>query len=258
MPGADLVFLHHGHFPRCSARIDKRFEGYWTIQYMARGRIELFYEDRAYLLSGSWFWMHLPGPRIRFHAARPKRTWEHRYVAFRGSRVNRWVAEGLFPEEPQRAPPGGGWAKRFDTLLEFVRRTDRWGAVRAVNRLEDILLALAEARPAQLPRQPWLEAVLRELEGLTEFSPDYEALAARHGMSLSTLRRRIRDATGISMHRYVQQYRMARARALLGDSELPIKSIADQLGFSDVYYFSREFRRLSGVPPGVYRASRQV
>ena len=76
-------------------------------------------------------------------------------------------------------------------------------------------------------------------------------------MGLSTLRRRFKIATGSTLHQYVMQRRMGRAKELLGQTELPLKAIAAQLGFSDVYFFSSQFRQQVGVAPAAYRKSRQ-
>jgi len=43
----------------------------------------------------------------------------------------------------------------------------------------------------------------------------------------------------------------------LGETNLPIKEIAERLGYNDVYFFSRQFRKQMGVPPAAYRKSRQ-
>jgi AraC-like DNA-binding protein len=76
-------------------------------------------------------------------------------------------------------------------------------------------------------------------------------------MATSTLRRRFRDAAGLPLHEYVLRQRIARARTLLGDTELPIKTVAAQLGYQDVYFFTRQFRLRTGITPAVYRRSRQ-
>jgi len=60
----------------------------------------------------------------------------------------------------------------------------------------------------------------------------------------------------MSPHAYLLQCRATSARRLLGETDLPIKSIAQQLGYRDVYFFSRQFRQMTGVPPAVYRHSR--
>jgi AraC-like DNA-binding protein len=84
-----------------------------------------------------------------------------------------------------------------------------------------------------------------------------EAFARAWGMSLSTLRRKFRAATGVALHEYQIQARVAKARTLLGDTDLPVKVIAERLGYTDVYFFTRQFRQAVGVPPATYRRSRQ-
>lgn len=253
----DLVFLHCGHMPTCDRRVDKQFDGYFTLQYMVAGGVELFYENDRHLLHGQWFWPAHPGPHIRFHAAPGLQTWHHRYVAFKGPLVSRWIAGGLLLEKPQAAPQRRNFTARFDELLLQARRADRWGTLRGINLLERLLLELAEAREQPQRREPWLERLLQRFDDGESLNLSYEHLADKEGMALSTLRRRFRTATGTALHTYVLHCRIGTARRLLGESDLPIKTIAEQLGYNDVYFFTRQFRKFSGVPPAVYRRSRQ-
>lgn len=47
--------------------------------------------------------------------------------------------------------------------------------------------------------------------------------------------------------------RINRARHMLTNTDLSIKEISDNLGFGNVYYFSKMFKQLEGFPPGKYR-----
>ena len=253
----DLAFLHGNHGPRCDARVDKHFDGYCTLQFMSVGGVELFYDERRYLMEGAWYWPAFPGPRVRFHPAPGYKRWDHRYVAFNGPLVNRWVAAKLFLDAPQRAISVSDDPRQFDELLDHARRRGRWGTLRAINLLERILLQLAEARSATQSPEAWLTSVMKRLDQTDSFVIDYAALAEEHGMALSTLRRRFRQATGIPLHSYLLQSRIAQARTLLGETDLPIKTIAHRIGYHDVYFFSRQFRQETGVPPATYRRSGQ-
>jgi AraC-like DNA-binding protein len=254
----DLIFLHSGFYPHCTHRIDKHFDDHASLQFMAAGAIELWYGQEHYELHGAWCWTGFPGPHIRFHAARSHSFWVHRYVAFQGPLLNRWIAEGLWPSVPQRMPHGKEYGPVFDQLLDQARRSDRWGALRAINLLEQILLELAEARDQSISHEPWLKYVLEQLAQLEQFNPDYTRMAAQVGMGLSTLRRRFKQMTGTTLHGYVLQKRMTVARELLGETDLPIKAIAERLGYNDVYYFSNQFSRHIGVSPTTFRKSRQT
>jgi iron complex transport system substrate-binding protein len=170
------------------------------------------------------------------------------------------------PEARSRA----AYERRFDELIEQALRGDRWGTLRATVLLEGLLVELAEARADARAAsggggsERWLERVRAALaeapanDAAAANDPlDYERLADACGMALSTLRRRFRRATGTPLHAYALQCRAAAARRLLGETDLPIKAVAARLGYRDVYFFTKQFRRLSGVPPAAYRRSRQ-
>ena len=235
--------------------MDKHFDGYFTLQYISAGAVELRYDGKVHQLSGRCFWPHFPGPRTQLRPAPGHRWWEHRYVAFKGPLAARWAAEGLLLAEPQRSPGNRKYDGAFDTLLELVQRRDRWGLQRAINQLERILLELADARTTQQHRDPWLARIHELFDREPHAAFDYAQLAKQTGMALSTLRRRFRKASGIPLHAYALQCRAAAARKLLGESTLSIKEIAEKLGYADVYFFSRQFRESTGVPPAMYRKS---
>jgi AraC-like DNA-binding protein len=256
---AELTFLYGESVPNCTHRIDKHFVGYHTLQYMSGGGVSLSIGGRPFELFGRWFWSAYPGPRIAFCAAAGYRTWRHRYIAFKGPLVQRWTSAGLFPIEPQAAPHGDDYGDRFDALLRAATRPDKWSRLRAAHLLEGLLIDLADARAHAQEHPSWLKRAMELLSSVATGSTDgdYHAIAAKLGMAESTLRRRFRDATGVPPHEFVLQARVNEARRLLGETNDPIKLIAQKLGYRDVYFFSRQFRQFAGVPPALYRKSRQ-
>jgi len=60
-------------------------------------------------------------------------------------------------------------------------------------------------------------------------------------------------ALGVSPVRYIQQMRVDRAKRLLADESLYVYEIAREIGFDDPFYFSRMFKRVSGVSPEEFR-----
>lgn len=254
-----LTILATTRAPTCTFRIDKRLQGYHTIQFLSEGGVALAYDEEWYTLEGGpWFWPAFPGPRLRFHVAPGHPTWFHRHVGFQGPGVQRWIAAGLWPTRPQPAPPGRDWAAFFDELITQARRPDRWGRLRATCLLEQLVVELAEARVAPPPdaAAPWVQTVLAGLED-NAFAPDYHAVAQLLGISVGTLRRRFKVVTGLTLHEHVLQKRIARARTLLRETDLPLCVVAARLGYDNVYFFSRQFRQRVGAAPGAYRQSRQ-
>ena len=66
----------------------------------------------------------------------------------------------------------------------------------------------------------------------------------------------VRRRTGRTVQEWIIERRMAEARSLLSDTELPVSEIARRVGMSDPGYFSRLFRRTHGASPRQWRGGR--
>lgn len=63
-----------------------------------------------------------------------------------------------------------------------------------------------------------------------------------------------RRQAGISPMAHLRNVRVQKAGLLLEDTSLGIKEIAFEAGFRDEHYFSRSFRRVTGISPTAFRA----
>ncbi len=76
-----------------------------------------------------------------------------------------------------------------------------------------------------------------------------DELAVKVGMSASHLRAEFRADTGISLGRYLREWRLREAALLLTSENLSVKETAERLGYRDIYAFSRAFSRAMGISP---------
>lgn len=67
----------------------------------------------------------------------------------------------------------------------------------------------------------------------------------------------VRQQSGRSVMDWLNAHCVLRAQVLLRHTDLPIYEIADQLGFQSATFFSRFFRRETGMAPKEYRAGKQ-
>lgn len=81
-----------------------------------------------------------------------------------------------------------------------------------------------------------------------------DEIAREYGLSVRTLIRRFKQATGETPIAYAQAVRMEQARKLLETRSLSIAHIAHQVGYEDISSFSRLFKQMTGLTPGHYRA----
>jgi AraC family transcriptional regulator len=80
-----------------------------------------------------------------------------------------------------------------------------------------------------------------------------EELAALCGVSSRHLRRQFKQTLGRTVSSYRRDVCLEKAKALLRDTERPIKTIADDLGFTGVGTFGSLFRSAMGITPRVFR-----
>lgn len=86
---------------------------------------------------------------------------------------------------------------------------------------------------------------LKTLASIAHVSPNY-------------LSRRFKSKYGMAPIVFQQQLKIQTAANLLRTTDHPIKDIAELTGFSDVYYFSRIFTKVQGMPPAKYRRSSSI
>lgn len=71
--------------------------------------------------------------------------------------------------------------------------------------------------------------------------------------SKSTLMNTFRAAYGTTINRYTTDVRLEHARRLLSETEMPIRQIAQDCGFSDQGYFTKVFEASAGCSPTAFR-----
>src|SRR5215213_5831605 len=74
-------------------------------------------------------------------------------------------------------------------------------------------------------------------------------------MSYFHFSRAFKQSMGMTATNYIAERRIARAKKMLEETELPISEIALRSGFSSQSHFTTAFRRLAGATPKAFRAA---
>lgn len=253
----ELTFLHGTRTLKCSATVDKHFDGYYTLQYVHRGSVEIFYDSYRYVIKAPGVWPCFPGPHIRFHVLEKGKTWDHRYIAFTGKLPCEWMANGLLISVPMQLKSPGDIPHQLDEITRLGFDGQGLSQLKAINLLENLLIDIS-ATAATGSHEKRLDFVLDHLGNEESYPIDYEVLAEQLDMGLSTMRRWFKTKTGMSMHTYVLQSRISKARSMLLETSMPIKQIAQTLKFFDVFFFTRQFTKYVGISPAKYRNVNQT
>ncbi|WP_333981333.1 AraC family transcriptional regulator [Burkholderia gladioli] len=163
-----------------------------------------------------------------------------------------WPEPPYFAPYRERLPP-----VRFDCeahALWIAREALGWPLALADEVAHRQALAQVEREYAAVRQDEgdWVERVRAELVAGADGYPDPDALARRLHVSTRTLRRRL-DEAGAGYRALLDEARYRDARQLLRASDLDLKTIAEQLRFSDPANFTRAFRKWAGVTPSAYR-----
>ena len=176
------------------------------------------------------------------------------WVHFTGSRV-----EELLTRYGLRGGIGrvGTRSAEVKTLLQLLTDATKSlskgeGEAYAVSLLYALLLLLARPDGGRYPFQ----AAIRLLEQPEE-EQTVERLADSYGMSVGHFIRSFKKTYGVTPADYRIRAQIRLAQNLLEDTALPVGSVAEQCGFSDSLYFSRLFKKRTGVSPTAFRNARR-
>lgn len=190
-------------------------------------------------------------PPGRPHALFGAGAWENVCVLYAGG-------DAVIESAPRTIPVGlrhrlGRWLVDLSTLYD--RRPETPGAA------ADALLLAILADIAEIERRsdrvrsfhPRLAAAVDYLHAHIAEPVAANALAHATGTSYSHLGALFRARFGCGPLDYHRARRLERARNLLLDPHLSVAAVAARLGFDDVSYFVRVFRKAYGVPPHRWR-----
>ena len=80
-----------------------------------------------------------------------------------------------------------------------------------------------------------------------------DQVAKKFDIPAIRLSKLLNKQTGLGFKQMLRQLRIEEAKALLDSHTLSIKEVAAQVGFTDSHYFSRTFKRITGISPSEYR-----
>lgn len=74
-------------------------------------------------------------------------------------------------------------------------------------------------------------------------------------ISVSYLSTKFKQEMGCSFTKYLVRFRIEKAKDILSQESIPLKKVADMVGYNDYAQFSKMFKKYIGVPPSVFAKS---
>lgn len=226
------------------------------------------------VLEGDGYYADSNGVRTRFgpgdvllvfpglaHAYGPDEgtDWSQVYVVFDGPQFQLWQSLGLL--DPGRPVLRLGMPDHWRSQLQRLLRADSLeGPAAAVRALGQFLQLLTEMLSADRSNErsdteeAWLLRSMRLLgeRGAGGWRKPQE-IATQVGLSYENFRKRFARLTGEAPAHFQMRRRLELACTTIYHGERSLKQIASELGFCDVFHFSKAFKRHTGLAPSDYR-----
>ncbi len=171
-----------------------------------------------------------------------------------GSRIAEFIAAmGMTPECPAAAAQRPAAVRRgFQQLMAMAHNHRRRTNLEAVSVLHE-MLAGCDHREVKPPARSLVARAVELMEHEVDRGLNVEQISRAFNVSRSSLFLHFKRELGRSPVEVLIATRLARACKLLRETDWPIRRVATASGYSDVVYFSHQFRREKGVSPGVWR-----
>ncbi|MBQ6473827.1 MAG: helix-turn-helix transcriptional regulator [Victivallales bacterium] len=234
---------------------------YYGIQYSHEEPMRLRIDGREFgLLRGPHAFLTIPG-HIYEYGPQKGAWYHHAFICTFGPRTAHYRETGLMADELATAPvkimDGHRFLATLRSLFQYVNIPVP-PPPRAVLLLEDLLLQMHEsldlAQGVRHDRSSTIAYLEARMLSHPERQFNFNAEAARLGVTLTHFRRVFRETYGIPPRQFLIRCRLQRAAELLTTTTRSVKEIADLCGFANSDYFTRLFHQKFKHPPHIFRA----
>lgn len=227
----------------------------YQLVYITRGTgtFESKETSRIAIEAGTLFMM-FPGV---WHSYCPDREtgWNEHWVGFAGDYADHLCSRKFFsPQSPAfKTGYDESLINLFDTIIDMIRNEPP-GYQQMISAFTlEILAKFNSLRQSNNHDSTDIQSIIRQakstiVEQMTN-PIDMPGLANSLGVSYSWFRYAFKQYTGLSPHKYQLELKIEKAKFLLRNTSESIKEISNNLGFESPYYFSRLFKKKTGVNP---------
>ena len=258
-----LAVTYSGH-QQCSAaqKWGRGVREQYILHYIVSGKGTYTTPEGFFSLSAGDIFLIRPFTEIEY-SPDPDDPWEYRWVNFTGADAEIILSRTDFTPS---SPVMSGCGEEILTLMEMI--TDNTGqelysTLELTGTLYRLLAVLVKASNSGArtsghceDRHRCLRTALDYIAANYPLPISVDDIAAAAAVSRSTLFRLFRTELGSAPSDYLIEYRIEQAKRLLSDTDISITAAARSAGYENNLYFSRAFRKATGMSPTEYRNSR--
>lgn len=255
----DLVVTDIGYYPRADGHLVERRTGSPShiLVFCLQGRGWVSWGGRRREVAPmDAFW--IPTGEAHTYGAHRSDPWQIYWVHAYGRSIEDLLAwTPLTRNRPLTAFSNANALRRqFNALLQRIESGYTDHTLLEMSRFFVSLTTLLHVDAGPVRKIEQRERIEKAMDGMrkTLSAPlTLEEYARSAGFSVSQFSHLFKKHYGTSPMAYFIELRIQRAKELLDSTGLSVKEVAWELGFDDQLYFSRIFKKVSGISPTTYR-----
>lgn len=232
---------------------------HFIIHCVTKGSGTVTVCDRTYLVKKGEIFVIRPDTPVAYSSLDPEETWSFAWFGFKGKDSGYYLEDsGISPDTVVKKARESIFFAAVRNCIDYFDSTA--GSPSQAKFTSFLLEALYSVKTSCRPgsRLEPSSQVDRALEFI-EYNYMRGITASDVALQLSIDRtyffRIFKARTGISPEQYIMKYRVEKAAGLLREDKHTVTEIASLVGVSDVYYFSKLFKKNVGQSPTEYKKS---
>lgn len=254
-----LYLTDAGYFPCASRHFRERREGIeeYILLYCMKGSGVVRVEGREYVLRENEAFCI---PRFRGHCyyACEKDPWSLLWVHFKGSDTEHYPLEECRVERFPSGDASGRMYFLFELLFRVLDGSYTLGNFIYLSEVLGLILAETYTREKQdsdMVQNRHMTGIIRYMYRHLSEDLTLEQLSGEFELSKSYLNLIFQRYSQQSPIAFFHQLKIKEACKLLSSTDDYVYEVARRVGYEDPYYFSRIFKKLTGLSPKDYRES---
>ena len=270
-----IITIHYYEFGPNFVFLGEKHD-FWELVYVDKGRVQIRADEEDITLEQGQIVFHRPN---EFHSIRSLDSAPNFFVLsfscpsaamslFDGfsTRLDKKLKGYLF-SIIQEAEKTFVIPKNDPYLKKLERKPDAplGGEQLIKTYLEQFLIFLLrtvtsriEPQPPKEEGNPLLTSIQAYLADRVEMKLQIEDLCGEFGYSRSYLSRLFQKETGQSLGRYATKLKIDKAKQWIRETDMNFAQISAKLAFDNPQYFSRVFKRCTGMTPSEFKNSAHV
>jgi AraC-like DNA-binding protein len=236
----------------------------YLLHYIKTGEGTYRIKDREYKVNAGESFILFPG-ESSYYCADPINPWEYYWVAFDGDLVEECLKlSNLSPDAPiHRHIHVTELEQIFNQLFEQARQNTTHSEISSIGWMHQILALISKESHLNRIKATVKESNPKEYyvnKAISYIKANYsmhnlpvEDIAKYLNLDRSYFTKIFTQILNQSPHQFILDYRIEKASRLLTHTNLSIKSIANAVGFEDIIYFTKVFKKHRGYSPSTFR-----